>query len=316
MNMRKTLPLVIAMVLSAGSAHAGATTLWIGSVVHHCGFASDDTIRVDVMLNSINSPIDLAGVGIDYSSSKLGFIRAERGALTAAWPTFNTIDVPIGPGSRREITIDAMRGTPIPAGISGQYATLVFVATTCGTAQDWELPLCVTQAYGDFSGILTACGSVRIYDASPGRLSVESIFQTCGSALGDTVEVDIRIEEASQPIDAAGVDVPYNTVLLEYVGYKRGDLTSAWPFFDAVKLVDVIRVGGFTPTPIPGGASGVFVTLRFVVSCCESSGTAGLCTQALVDDFAGMSPGCGDVVCVPLATRPSTWGAVKARYRQ
>jgi hypothetical protein len=109
----------------------------------------------------------------------------------------------------------------------------------------------------------------------PGRLIVQSLYQTCGSALGDTVEVAIRLEDTQQEVDAAGLDFPYDPAVLEYVGYRRGDLTQSWAFFDAAQLQNKVRVGGFSSTSIPIGSSGAFVILRFVVSRCGSSAQTG-----------------------------------------
>lgn len=154
-----------------------------------------------------------------------------------------------------------------------------------------------------------------VIPGTTGGLSIESVYHTCSPAAGDTIDVDVRIENTPGPIDAAGVDFAYNAALLQYAGHRAGNLTVAWPFFDAAQLVNVIRVGGFTSTPIPAGTSGVFVTLRFVLNCCDSSTSTQICTQTLVDDLAAMSGACGNVVCIPVATRPSTWGAVKSLYR-
>jgi hypothetical protein len=176
--------------------------------------------------------------------------------------------------------------------------------------------LCWAQTYADFTNIDARCGYIDVVPrAAPGRLSVESLYHTCSNAAGDTIAVDVRVEESTSAIDAAGVDIPYDSGQLQYVGFKRGDLTAAWPFFDVALLPQRIRVGGFTTTSIPGGSTGVFVTLRFIMHCCGTATLTQLCMESLVDDFAGMTTGCGTLRCSALATQPSTWGYVKSLYR-
>lgn len=296
--------------LLAGNAAAGPTGVWVKSEVYDCVFATDDTVRVDVMLSSVNNPIDQAGLTISYNpftSLPLAFIRIERGTLTSGWTTFMAFD------DGHNLAIIASNATAIPPGSNGQFARLVFVNTNC--AYEHYAPVCPLTPSGDMAGAVLTCGSVHIVAPDYGSLTVESISHGCGDAAGDTIEVDVRVENAGAPIDAAGLDVSFDPAFLDYVGYERGDLTAAWPFFDAAEVIDVIRVGGFTQTPVDVGSTGIFVTLRFVVHCCDGGFNKLLCTEALVDDFVAMGTGCGTVQCVALRTRPSSWGYVKSIYR-
>jgi hypothetical protein len=300
--------MAVACLLLA-SAAARATTVWIPPVVHDCAFAPDDTVRIEVMLNGIDDPIDDAGLKVGYDPSRLTFIRAERGALIAAWATFNVTPQAI------EVDIDAAGAVPVPNHISGQFAKLVFIATCCNSANTEVIPICPAST-GDLANAVVLCGTATCVVGTPGGLTLGSIFHTCGSADGDTVEVAVRIEDSAEDIDAAGVDIMYNVFDLEYVGFKRGALTAAWPFFGVAEVLGGLRVGGFTSTAIPSGTSGVFAVLRFVVSCCGGPGSVTpLCAQSLVDDFATMDAGCGVVTCTPLATQASSWGYVKSLYR-
>lgn len=132
----------------------------------------------------------------------------------------------------------------------------------------------------------------------------------------DTVRVDVRLENTPVPVDAAGLDILYSGVMLDWAGFERGALVATWLYVDAVDLGDRIRVGGFDGSALPAGTSGVFVTLRFVANCCNGLYVNNpLCPQGAVDDIATMTPLCGDVTCMPLATRNATWGGVKALFR-
>jgi hypothetical protein len=312
----KILIVSAALVGLAASAGAAPTSVWLTSVTHTCETATDDTIRVDVMLNSTNDPVDLAGVGVSYYDDVLHFVRAERGTLIAGWPTFTVNDVLTGPGLTHQINIDAGSPTPIPVGVSGQFARLVFVTTGCEQPDHlYNLTLCFAQLWDDFQGIESSCGSIRINNPAAGLLSIGMAYQNCVSALGDTVEVDVRFDDLVDPVDAAGLDIIYNPAQLEYVGYKKGDLTASWTFFDAAKVLDRIRVGGFTQSQVPASSGGVFVTLRFLVHCCENGFIEWMTPAALVDDIAGMTKQSGFVSCVALKTKQSSWGYIKTLYR-
>jgi hypothetical protein len=297
---------VALLLISAGMAMAAPTTLWVKSTVHSCAFSPDDTIRVDVMLNSVNEFVDDAGFVLSYPADVVSFIRAERGALISAWPGFDVTVEPVVPPL---LVIDASGPTALPVGSSGQFVRLVFMPLTCATPGKQSVEFC-PGLRGDLVGAVPACGTVEIYPEETGHLGVETFYQTCGSALGDTVEIDVRIEGSSQDIDAAGLDIIYDPSKLEYVGHKRGNLTTGWEFFDAARVLTTIRVGGFTQTAIPSGTTGVFVTLRFLANCCAGNADSPLCAQTLVDDFAGMTSECGNVHCIALKTQHSSWGYI------
>jgi hypothetical protein len=308
------------LVMLATTAWTRPTILWLESVSHDCTFAPDDTIRLNIRLDANNLPVDTLGMAINLYTPDFTLIRVERGNLLAGWSNFHFGTS--GSGGM-QVNIEAGNPTPIPAGVSGYLATVVAVFNQCGPSlSQFHYTLCWAQLWGDFDesvqDVDERCGYIDVFPKSPntGRLTVASLYHTCNNAAADTVEADIRVEQTTQPIDAAGLDVPYvQGGLLEFVGIKRGDLTAAWPFLDAAVLPGKIRVGGFSATPIPAGATGVFVTLRFVMHCCGSTANASVCTTALVDDFVGMTTVCGTLTCTPLATRNASWGYVKSLYR-
>jgi len=319
MKTLKTSVLAGILIMLAGTAWAGQTILWLESTTHDCAFAPDDTIRMNIRLDSVNNPIDVIGMGIRHYWQDFDLIRVERGSLIASWPALQ-INISDGPvPSEKQINIDGA-GPAIPAGVSGYLATLVYVFKSCG-ASTFHDQICWAQLWGDFDesveDIDERCGYIDVYPKSsaPGRLAVESLYHTCSAVEADTIDVNVRLDQTTQDIDAAGVDLAYDAGILEYVGFKRGDLTAAWPFFDVAELPQKLRVGGFTSTAIPSGSSGVFVTLRFIMHCCGMTTVASVCTQSPVDDFAGIPPECGYARCAPLATHAVNWGYVKSLYR-
>jgi hypothetical protein len=314
---------LIALTLTtlASAASARQTVLWLESVSHDCTFAPDDTIRMNIRLDSNQIPVDQLGMALVYNSADFDVMRVDRGDLIAGWPGL-TASVSDVTASQKQITISG-GGPAIPSGVSGYLATVVFVFKHCGPSlSTYHYQLCWTQLFGDFDesvqDVDERCGYIDVFPTSSntGRITVESLYHTCSSAEGDTVETGIRLEQTDTAVDAAGFDLPYApSAAFEYVGFKRGDLTAAWPFFDVAVLPGIIRVGGFTSSAIPAGSTGVFVTLRFVMHCCGSTSSTTLCTLLLVDDFAGMTAVCGALNCTPLATRPANWGYVKSLYR-
>ena len=64
-------------------AWAGPTILWLESVSHDCTFAPDDTIRMNVRLDSNNLPVDLAGMDIVEVSPPYDGPGAITGVLAA-----------------------------------------------------------------------------------------------------------------------------------------------------------------------------------------------------------------------------------------
>jgi hypothetical protein len=313
--------IAVSLTMLAHVAWSRQTILWLESVSHDCTFAPDDTIRMNIRLDSNQLPVDQIGMALVYNSGDFDLMRVENGSLLANWPELTASIVPAG-GATTQVTMSG-GGPAIPSEVSGYLATLVFVFKHCGPSlSTYHYQLCWTQLFGDFDesvqDVDERCGYIDVFPKSSntGRLTVQSLYHTCNDAAADTVEVGLRVEQTTQDIDAAGLDIPYNAQQAEYVGFKRGDLTATWPFIDVAALPgNILRVGGFSANAIPAGTTGVFVTLRFVMHCCGSVAVTNLCTQSLVDDFAGMTTVCGALTCTPLATKPASWGYVKSLYR-
>jgi subtilisin family serine protease len=117
-------------------------------------------------------------------------------------------------------------------------------------------------------------------------------------AIGDTVTIPVRIQNAPDAVSSIGFEVFLPSVLT-FTEHTRGPLVADFDFFDCNipdDKPDVVRCGGFKAEGgIAAGASGDVVLLTFDVSpACEGIWTVGL--QELKDDIKTWSAtsGCFD----------------------
>ena len=136
-------------------------------------------------------------------------------------------------------------------------------------------------------------------DEVTSRLVVSSSTAYCGLVTGDTVEIDVSIEDGAVPVFSGGFDLVYDSSHLTFVRCDPGELTSDWDALVCADLGGSVRVGGYALESIPAGSYGVFARLRFVASCCgpDSSSASTLTLTTLTDDLQGLRPIAGDVTC-------------------
>ena len=85
---------------------------------------------------------------------------------------------------------------------------------------------------------------------------------------GKKITFVLAIDRASNQVRALGFDVVYDSKVLKYSGYTKGELVKKFDMFDASKLRDgLLRVGGFEAREdlIQAGKSGELVKLGFDV---------------------------------------------------
>ena len=97
-----------------------------------------------------------------------------------------------------------------------------------------------------------------------------------------------------------GLEVTYNTVPLNLLGYRFGNATRDFYAFDVVETGNRIRVGGFDPDAFVSAGPDTLVTLVFAIAVTE--GTADFTVGGFTDDLAG-ALGC---------TVPANWAAPAA----
>ena len=91
-------------------------------------------------------------------------------------------------------------------------------------------------------------------------------------APGETVYVDIVIDDSPVPIGEFGFDVTYESSYFEFRRCATGDLTTDWPGIScgSTRGTDTVQVYGNRggADPVPAGASGTLTTLKFIMPDC------------------------------------------------
>ena len=112
------------------------------------------------------------------------------------------------------------------------------------------------------------------------------IIKTLRNREKKKLTVVISIVKAPNQVRALGCDVLYDSTVLKYIGYTRGQLIDKFDVFDARKLRDgVIRIGGFEARDdkIPPERNGELIKLQFELI---GEGDAGLRLLNLKDDIS------------------------------
>jgi hypothetical protein len=131
---------------------------------------------------------------------------------------------------------------------------------------------------------------------NPGCLGRRVIVGDVAGALGQQVEVPIRIQWNPRPIDAYGLRIAFDGSALRFVGSRCCALTAGWETCEARAVGrDTVVVGGFNPVPIPSNIDGDLMCLTFEILSC--GGERHLEAFGLVDDLAGMGACSGAVSC-------------------
>jgi hypothetical protein len=109
--------------------------------------------------------------------------------------------------------------------------------------------------------------------------------------VGDQIEIVIDLENNSAPVQSLGMDIQFDTQMLEYVGCQPGILTGDWAVFECT-LIDnqTVRVGAFDlfgDHIIPAGSTDSIVYLTFSVTCdlCQDGDNSLLTAFELTDDI-------------------------------
>lgn len=112
---------------------------------------------------------------------------------------------------------------------------------------------------------------------------------------GQEVKIGVRVRYAPSSISAFGFDVLYDTSRLRYTGSERGNLTTSFPLFEVNEITPGrVRVGGLSQSPLPQGANGYLVWLKFMVlGNQQGQGCYWLGLDNLIDDLVLFSPSGG-----------------------
>ncbi|MGB3974946.1 MAG: cohesin domain-containing protein [bacterium] len=103
---------------------------------------------------------------------------------------------------------------------------------------------------------------------------------------GDTIMVDVMIENAVTKIDAVTMRFRYDTTKLQYVDWEDGTLNPGWVMFNLNESEPgLIVLGGFCiQTAIEPGSKGSLVRMSFKVKSDAAGGPSFVTVDTLLDD--------------------------------
>lgn len=120
------------------------------------------------------------------------------------------------------------------------------------------------------------------------QVQTDRLWLTSATAApGESVIVEIMVENAVQKIDAVTIRLRYDTDKLQYMDWEDGTLNPGWVMFNLNESEPgLINLGGFcVQTAIEPGSKGSLARLSFKVKP-EASGAPGFITvEALRDDL-------------------------------
>lgn len=135
--------------------------------------------------------------------------------------------------------------------------------------------------------------SVTLYMYRPDNISLY-----CSPESGDTgsiATVTLAISGNLDEISAFGLELVYDTLMFEYQGVTKGELTQDWAAVDGYEISPgTVRIGGFAggAEPISQCSIGNLAKVRLKVTCigCIDGQQSQISIQNLTDDIAGLVP--------------------------
>jgi hypothetical protein len=118
---------------------------------------------------------------------------------------------------------------------------------------------------------------------------------------GSTVIYTLSVNDTPNAVSSFGVDIGYCGSILRFESYDfSGGLLDSFSFKDvSTPAPGVLRVGGFTAAaPMPAGASGFLVKLRFTVLDCDQGQECNLPLSGLKDGMVGWTTRNGLFTCI------------------
>jgi len=152
-------------------------------------------------------------------------------------------------------------------------------------------------ADGTYAGNITVSSDVDNQDVAVivnvGECTAPYVAATdVSGGSGTHVIVDINIKDNLDPIDAFGLKLTFDTDKLSYVGAGKGDLSTAFDFFDASESpTGTVTIGAFHTSSIPAHSSGSIAKVELEVTCsgCSEGNKSTLHIHNLMDDLVGLN---------------------------
>jgi hypothetical protein len=135
--------------------------LYLDSTEAVCGAGDPDTVGIDITLDNLAEPLDAGGLDVAYDPAVLTFLDVARGDLTAEWEVLEAADL----GGR--IRLGGFGRDAAPAGASGVFARVRFVADCCVLDSTGTKTLCASGLTDDLASLRGTCGEVRCVVVEP-----------------------------------------------------------------------------------------------------------------------------------------------------
>ncbi|MEW5801779.1 MAG: prenyltransferase/squalene oxidase repeat-containing protein [bacterium] len=106
------------------------------------------------------------------------------------------------------------------------------------------------------------CPAQSCDEGNSGEIKIEG----ARGMLGEEIKIAVSIQDPSLPLFSLGFHVTYEAGVLEYLGFERGDLVTAFPLFGVDQAAGTLKVSGsISQDSIPEGTNGCVVWLKFMV---------------------------------------------------
>ena len=285
--------------------------IWAGAAVG----CTDDILQIPVVIDNPDSGLDSFGFDLTYCTDMIEFISCDPGTLTTGWSFFDCSE--IAPGQLRT---GGFNLDPIAPGSLGSMAVFSF-RVTCGLCMEGDQCDLLLENLVDGLGVFNPSSGLFTFTCIPTptpqptftptpTVDEVNVADVTGCA-GDVIQIPISIDNPENPLEAFGLELIYDTSMLDFISCTEGDLIQHWPFFSYNELSSGrVRIGGFGLPEIPQGNQGVIAVASFLVTCsgCSEGDFSALELDNLTDSIENWTvvDGVFSYSCVTTATPTET----------
>lgn len=260
-----------------------------------------ETVCVDIRLEQNPLMVNAYGYTVQFDPTRLTLQSTQRGPLVQHFMASDCNQTQPG-----MLSCSGFSGLGIPANSSGVLVTLCFVAIGPSPAAADTSIITVSNLADDLEGMAGCCNYLITRNPQPGACDGPAIgFAAPGAAFNapirtkpdDLVEVEVRLRDFTQPVDAFGFNINYPAARLTFVRAVRGELLTSFFAAQCQPIGDgLLACSGSNNIAIPAQRDGVLFRLYFTAACAIGD-TSHLTITALAHDAAGASGCRNSVIC-------------------
>ncbi len=197
-----------------------------------------------------------------------------------------------GSGVAARVKFKALANTP--AG-----TRIIFTLNNIAANDPAGNPIAIT-ALDDTTTLLNAppvCAGPAILPVRPGSTTVSDPI---AGREGDTLFVDIRVQQNATPVDAFSFTAQVNPAHLDFISAQPGNLTANFISVSAQENPPgsgTLTCGGYGLNAIPANSAGSLIRLKFVLRCNQTDSSAVVLSNPR-DDLAGITACRNRALCV------------------